>query len=180
MDAFEVLSLILAFAGLVGLYVYVKKTVEIATATRKHNDIITRPAVTVKVCGPPDCPPFKLDHVWIFVQNHTAIHVNIKILIEYGVKEALDGVTVEVSTPFVTGDYNGKEIWNISAKDEFFGHTDLGELKDRQLKPNEAVILNIRAEVSPFGKNSYRPNPLVQYKWEHPDQAWVPYPVPTE
>lgn len=177
MSTYEVISLILAFSGLIGLFIYVSKTVRIANATSEHNDIITRPAATVRLFAD-DKRPWSLDHIWIFVQNHKAIHANMKILIEYEVKEALEDVTVKVSAPFLTGDYNGKEEWNIAAKDEFFGHTDLAELKDRQLKPNEVVILNIKAEVSPFNKSDYRPNPQRQYRWKSRTKEWVPYPVP--
>jgi len=177
MNTYEVISLILAFAGLIGLFVYVRKTVQIASSTSEHNDIITRPAVTVTLFVD-DKRPWSLDHIWIFVQNHTAIHANMKILIEYEVKEALEDVTVKISAPLVTGDYNGEEEWNIAAKDGFFGHTDLAGLKNRQLKPNEMVILNIRVEVSPFDKSDYRPNPQRQYKWKSKTKEWVPYPVP--
>lgn len=172
LTVYETIYLELVLLGLIGLLTYVQKTTEIAEASARHNDIITRPAVTVSLI---EASP--LDHLTILVQNHTALHANTKILIEYEVKEVLKDMTVQMTAPTVTGAYNGIAVWNTPAKDEFYGHTKLEYLKDRQLRPKEVVILNISAEVSPFDKGDYRPNPLRQYRWSIKAGKWVPYPV---
>jgi len=177
MNTYEWISLILTVVGLLGLYIYVWKTHKIARATKAHNDIITRPAVTV-VLWKDETHSWQLDHIWIFVKNHTAIHAKMKILIEYEIKETLNDATVKISTPFTTGDYSGKEEWNIAAKDKFWGHTDLEKLRGRQLNPKDEVILNITVDVSPWDKSDYRSNPPRQYKWKSKTGKWVPYPVP--
>ncbi len=177
MSIYEMLSVILTFLGLIGLLFYVHKTTLIAKASEEHNEIVTHPAVTVQLRPHPE-REWCLDHVWILVENHTPIHAKMRILIEYEVLEELKGITVGINTPIMTGDYSGKEVWNIGAKDQFQGHTSLEKLGGRELKANEIVILNITADVSPFDRDDYRPIPLRQYRWKGGTSEWVPYPVP--
>ena len=177
MDTYEVFSLMLALAGLIGLLIYVKKTVDIARATSEHNHIITRPAVTVSLFADKN-RPWTLDHIWILVQNHTPIHAKMKILIEYELKEKLEDISVKVTSPFKSGDYDGNQEWNIAAMDEFIGHTNLPKLKNRILLPNETVILNFTIDVSPFDRTEYRANPQRQYTWKSSACEWIPQPVP--
>ena len=177
MSIYEWFHLGLTLAGLAGLIFYVAKTWSIASATEKHNDIITRPAVTVALYSDKK-RSWQLDHVWIYVKNHTAIHAKMKILIEYEVKRVIEGITIKISTPIPTGNYDGKDVWNIAAMDDFEGHTSLEKLKDLELKPNEEAILNIRVQVSPFDRLDFRQNPPRQYKWDVDRTIWVPNPVP--
>ena len=179
MSSYEIISTILTLVGLIGLWVYVHKTTLIAKATKEHNKIITHPAVTVRLYSDA-ARPWKLDHVWILVENHTSIHAKMRILIEYEVEETEKGVNVKTTTPFKTGDYSGQQVWNIGAKDVFYGHTSLDKLVGRQLKTNETVILNITADVSPFDRENFLYIPPRQYIWKSKTSEWVPSPVPKQ
>ena len=179
MSMYEWFHLGLTLAGLIGLIVYVWKTWKIASATADHNEIITHPSVTVTLV-PVGGQLWELDHIWISVQNHTAIHAQMKILIEYEVKRVLEGITTKILTPILAGDYDGKNVWNIAAMDDFMGHTTLKALKDRQLETNEEAIINITVQVSPFDRLDFRPNPPRQYRWKGTKKTgvWVSNPVP--
>ena len=175
MSCFEIIYLIFAFAGLVGLFIYVHKTWEIAKFTNKHNEIISHPAVTVKIIE--DVNDYK--HIRLRVKNHTALHANVKININYTLKQPGDSCTVMTGHSILEGAYGGNESWNISAYDDFEGHTSLQDLQDKTINPTDEITLNIITEVSAFDINNFKPNPIVQYKWKYKDK-WVPYPVITK
>ncbi len=176
MNTYQFLSLLIASIGLIGLFYYVIETNKIAKATVNHNDIITRPVITVKLNPliPNGANAYKLDHIGLLIENHTSIHANIKVHIKYEVIEKLKDVTVKISTPISVKKCNGKSVWNVSAKDKIIGHTGLDKLKGRTFKTNELVILEIETLVSPYGKNDYRSNPLVQYQWDDSYKVWIP------
>jgi len=176
MSTFQALALILDFLTLFFLAIYVKKTIDIAKATGEHNQIITRPAVTVSLFGD-SSHPWQPDHIWVLVQNHTPIHAKMKIGIQYEKVEDLHDLTLKTSTPITVGHYNGNNVWNISAMDRFQGHTSLTNLQGEKLKPNERIVLNIAVQVSPFDSDDYRPNPLRQYRWNDTIKEWIPTPV---
>jgi hypothetical protein len=177
MSIYEIISIVMSLAGLVGLLLYVRKTTLIAETSVRHNEIISHPAVTVSLCGNDELP-WRLDHIWVLVQNHTPIHAKMTILIECEVKEELGSISLKTSTPFTTGAYSGKEVWNIGAMGNFVGHTCLDNLKNRQLNASETAIINITADVSPFDRDDFRPIPQTQYIWKGETSEWVPHPVP--
>ncbi len=179
LSPYEIVYLLLTLAGVGGLYVYVKKTIEIAAATRDHNAIITRPAVTVQLSTSTQLRS-TLDHIWIRIKNHTAIHARIKIKTHTIVQEQRSDITVGIRMPTVKGDYNGIEEWNIPAMYDFCGHTALPQLTGKDLKANEIVILNIETETAPFDAGTYRKDPSMQYRWNDSTKEWIPFPVPKD
>lgn len=172
MSIYEWSTLILTFAGFVAIVVYVVKTWAIAKATHLHNEIITRPAISLMVTD-----VSTLDHIGVLFQNHTAIHANIRVKVEIVIINKLSDVTFKINSPIVSGDYNGENVWNISAMDEFTGHTHLERLKNRTFLPTEKVYLNITSESSQFDMNQYRPNPPRQYLWKDSAKKWIFNPV---
>jgi len=178
------LSIIINVLAIIGLFIYVVKTGQIASANEKHNEIITTPAITVQIFNrgqgfgeymmvPPQGSPSK---IYTGIINHTSIHANLKILVSF--EGIVCGKRIEGS--FKNKYYNGNDEWEFAAREIFFGNLsidDFGNL-DR-CKEGDYVFLNIEFKTKPFGSSlDYKNNPRKQYYWDVDKKVWIPSPTP--
>ena len=178
MSPFEWIMSILTVLTLVGVFVYVYKTTEIANETKRQSDIVNRPAISVKVC--PNIndftdstnPPYA--HIATLIENHTTVHANLKIRIEIRYKPA--GATDYEVYP-IPGSYGG-EVWGFAAKGIFNGNFTIDELMTRKISDKDEIIMDVAVKSAQFGTDNYLGNPPNQYIWNASKKKWIPYPVP--
>jgi len=179
---YECAMVLLTVAGLIGLFLYVKKTTAIAKATQLHNELISKPAVTAEIVSYSpesfegiDLLPFEC--VRIAIENHTKVHANIKIKLKYLLRT---GDSKDFAQFDVGGNYDGQAVWNLAAKAKFIGHLALPGLSSKEITSSDDLIVGIALESSPFNRDAYQANPSTQYKWMHLTKEWAQSPVPSE
>ncbi len=175
MSVYELCSLIVAIAGVIGLIIYVVKTVEIAGATRLSTDILSHPAITAHLYE----GPATLSAIGVIIENHTALHANLKIKIIFTVTDRGSPPKIILRSTVTDKAYGGEAIWNISAKDKISGHTDLPKLTDTREEDylKYDFWVEITAKTAPYGQDKYKQNPIVRYKYKHGIKGWIPDPV---
>lgn len=180
---YRLLVFIVETLGIILLLIYVIKTWTIASATIKHNEILTTPIITMRILNkgekvgnrviPLDGP---LKRVSTLIENHTSLHANLRIAVSY------HGLInkVEFTDSVKYGPYGGHAIWGFAAKERFVGNFTVVEFEklDTCLE-GDRVYLDIILEARPYNSTlEFKRIPQKQYYWSGESKNWIPSPVP--
>ena len=182
-STYRLLLLITQTLGIILLSIYVIKTWSIATATRKHNEILTTPAITMRILNRGNLignteisSNSSLKKVFTLIENHTSLHANLRITISYHGSINKEEITGNIKF----GPYGGHAIWQFAARERFIGNFDVVEFEmlDTCLE-DERVYLDIVLESKPFNSTlKFERIPQKQYYWSGKKKSWIPSPVP--
>ena len=178
------IALAVNIATLFFIIIYVNKTKKIAEASVKHNDIIYRAVITISIDDTPintedtGLKPFEV--IETRVTNHSKIHGNARVLIEYCVRSLTgDGPLAVLISGKSKGFFDGKKIWNLPAESSISLTHVLPELVPLvKEEASDGIFLKVSAEERNYGVegNEFRVVPPTYYLWNTMSQKWQPHP----